>query len=214
MLSRQARNECLAKHRPLLIGDSHLRVLHQSVAHDAVHLHMVKGVYNASHGPNYWTDMNEAPARTAALRPWLESTEGREEMQRAKVVYFEAGHWDLRDWSVAQFVADVTEALNAWPVVPGQRRVLVTAPSYSYAMHSYGMREYRTLEKLEEANARLVALFGERGWHVAHLWALSRPLYRATCDTHHFLCPGSNRHSPVGLAFLEAFYHQLCTSLA
>ena len=206
-----AMDACLTAQRPLLIGDSHMRVLAETLNHTSVRLHVVKGLYNTSRSMFYWSDVNEAPARSPALRPWLESNAGRETLQSAGVVYFEAGHWDLRDWSVDQFLADVAEALSVWPTPAlHQRRVFVTAPAYSYAHHSFGPREYRTLEKLDQANARLIEVFVGAGWEVADFWAVSRPLYTLSCDTHHFLCP-KGTHSPVGLAFMDLFVHQLCS---
>lgn len=206
---------CLAARRPLLVGDSHLRVLGEALNHSAVTWHAVKGVCNVTRPPAYFTDLTVVPARRPVLREWLESAAGRAALGAAGAVYFEAGQWDLRDWSVAQFVADVADALAAWPPPPpGQRRLLVTAPAFSYRHARFGVREYRTLEKLDEANAAVARLFAAAGWERADWWALSRPLHRATCDTHHFLCPHAPHAppSPVGRAMLDTFAHQLCSA--
>ena len=181
------------------------------------------------HGPTALRWLTTPAWEHVRKKDWLKSAESINEdydlfrvtLSRYQVVVVNSGHWDLRDGSVDDFISEVTilfatlrSVLGSWP----GRKVWRTIPPFAHkGSHAAtnnpfaSSREYRTNEKIDEANIRATALAVQHGFIVHDSHYIMRPMWDIPCDTHHYLC--GNQNDP-GIADLQLFslIHGQCIS--
>lgn len=137
-----------------------------------------------------------------------------EELQREKkynIWMFESGHWDLRDVSLEVYLEHVIELLDEFvkfrekfkDTDAALKLVWIGYPAYSFKRHRFGGMEKRTNVKLFKATHLTAKEAKRRDIEVFPFFDITYPLFRESCDTHHFLCRRQASLSPIGYEILK-----------
>jgi len=127
--------------------------------------------------------------------------------------FFQSGHWDLRDATLGEYERHLAELFREFAkfrdkfrnsVVPF-RIVWLGFPAFSYKREMWGGMEMRTNVKLALADRAVVKIARKYGVEVLPFFNLTYPLYRQSCDSHHYVCQHGNlkESNPIGYEFLE-----------
>lgn len=137
-----------------------------------------------------------------------------EELQREKkynIWMFESGHWDLRDVSLEVYLEHVVELLDEFVKLREKfkdtdaalKLIWIGYPAYSFKRHRFGGMEKRTNVKLFRATHLTAKEAKRRDIEVFPFFDITYPLFRGSCDTHHFLCRRQPYLSPIAYEILK-----------
>jgi hypothetical protein len=126
------------------------------------------------------------------------------------IVFWNSGHWDLRDLSKEEYISDFKKALES--CAPNHSHwIWRTNAPFSLEHKSGGIyvRDYRSNEKIEFSN---IAIKRYLSWkHVDYYdsWNIFAPFWDEPCDTHHYLC-STYSDSALGWTDLALFNGYVC----
>ena len=130
-------------------------------------------------------------------------------------VLLESCAWDVRDWSVQEYVELFHYLTKVWPYPRGEGPPVIwrTCPPWPYLRKSFGGREYRTNNKLEQAVFIIKLMAYLRGWIVDDFFTAALPRFDEPCDDHHYICcsgPGKRASGNVGIPYQQVLFNMLC----
>lgn len=212
-MASSAPNPKLCK-RTLFVGDSHTRMWAQYLNHTASFGHkqwsfqFIKGLVAPKQlvedEHRYWN-------RNITLDTVFKSL-----THDVDLMVLNSGHWDLRDLSVSEFVADFQSTLpllKAWVGTSTRQVLWRTILPFTY-IHKSGdySREYRTNPKIQQANYEIALLVEDYPYiQIYDSWAFAAPFWTKPCDTHHYLCGNFTRSTSwVGLQDIHTFLRMSC----
>mmetsp|Transcript_12675 Transcript_12675/g.23376 ORF Transcript_12675/g.23376 Transcript_12675/m.23376 type:complete len:199 (-) Transcript_12675:88-684(-) len=130
--------------------------------------------------------------------------------------FFESGHWDLRDTTLMAYEERLHELFSEFArfrdkfhgTATPLRLVWLGVPAFSFKQNAWGGMDMRTNVKLALADRAVADIAKEYRVEVLPFFDLTYPLYRQSCDSHHYICPVSKSRifkdrNPFGYEFFK-----------
>lgn len=152
--------------------------------------------------------------------------EALQKKHKFNIWFFESGAWDLRDVGLSEYEDRITELFEAFvkfrelfkDTDTPLRLVWLGVPAFSFKRKHWGGMEKRTNVKEYRAHLATAKKAKESDIKMLPFFDATYPVFRQSCDTHHYICNYKAGHwttgmplkdyNPIGHEILKSVLHE------